>query len=190
MKRAAILAILGVASLILIAGWSFGKKEKEKPVQERFEAVMSPSISTSDRVFVAIREFSTDQELQALARTFAQGGEKALEKALGKVNKGQFRIGNEETMPILIITSTQEGDVRKLNLIGKAPTIPLQGLAGSLSTQHSGFPYTFIQLQVNDRGVGRGAMILYVNLGFNPQGRISIKPMDRQTVQLGNVHKP
>jgi hypothetical protein len=189
MKRRAILAILGVTCAVLVAGWSFGIKENEKSFQERFEAVMSPSLSANDRVSVAIREFSSDQELKELAQTFAKGGEGALQKALGKINKGRFRIGDEGTMPLLIITSEQAGPLRRLNLIGKAPSIPVQGFAGSISTQHQGFPYTFIQLEVDERGNGRGALILYVNLTFNSQGRMAIKPMDRQGVQLGNVHK-
>ena len=189
MKKPAILAILCVACLVLIAGWSFGKKKAEKPVQERFEATISPAISSNNRLSVAIQEFSADQEVQELARTFAAGGEGALGKTLGKIKKGHFRIGNEQTTPLVMVTSSSDGSRRRVSLIGKAPTVYGEGFGGSVSTGNRGFPYTYIQLEVDEQGNGEGMIILYVNLSFDPQGRISLKPMDRQTFRLVNVHK-
>ena len=187
MKRSLLLAVLSVTCWVLVAGWSFGKKEN--PVQERFEATMNPPLSSNNRLTVAIREFSSDQEVQEIAKTFAEGGEGALEKAFGKVKKGEFRIGNEASMPLMMVTSSAEGSVRRLSLLGKAPTIYVQGFGGSMSTGHRGYPYTFIQLEVDEKGNGSGMLILYVNLTFDPQGRMSLKPMERQTFRLVNVHK-
>lgn len=189
MKRPVILAILCVTLLILVAGWSFGKDKNDKPDQERFEAYMNPSITSNNRVSMTIWEFSSDQEMQALAQTFAQGGGKALEKALDEINKGRFRIGDERTMSLFIVTSSQEGETRKLNLIGKAPSIFVPGYGGSGTTEHRGFPYTFIQLQLDGRGHGTGVLVLYADLTFDAQGRISLKAMERRTFRLDNVRK-
>ncbi len=189
MKRPAILAILCVTCLVFDGGLSLGKKKAEEPVQERFEATISPAISSNNRLSVAIREFSTDQEVQGLAQTFAEGGEGALGKTLGKIKKGQFRIGNEQSMSLVMVTSSSEGPVRRLSLIGRAPTVFGEGFGGSVSTGNRGFPYTYIQLEVDDQGNGKGMLILYANLTFDPQGRTSLKPMDRQTFRLVNVHR-
>lgn len=188
MRRTLISTVLCTACLLLGVSVTFAKKKAEKPVQERFEATMSPAFSSDNSVTVAIEEFSTDEEVQDLAQAFARGGADSLEKALGKIKKGYFGMAGGQTMPLLIVQSSAEGGVRRLNILGQAPT--LFGGAGDVqvSIGHRGYPYTCIQLEVDEKGKGTGLLVPYANVVFNQQGRIVIKPMSRAATRLVNVH--
>jgi len=187
MRRQLISAVLCTTFLLLGVGATFAKKKAEKAVQERFEATISPAFSSDNSVSIAIQEFSTDEDVQGLAQAFARGGEDSLEKALGKVKKGYFRLGAGQTMPLLIVQSSSEGAVRRLNILGWAPTV--FGGAGDtqVSIGHRGYPYTCIQLEVDEKGNGTGLLVPFANVVFNQQGRMVIKPMSRAPSRLVNV---
>jgi hypothetical protein len=187
MGRQLISTVLCTSCLLLGVGAAFAKKKAEKPVRERFEATMSPALSSDNSVSIAIEEFSTDEEVQDLAQAFARGGEDSLEKALGKIKKGYFRTGAGQTMPLLIVQSSSEGAVRRLNILGRAPTV--FGGAGDtqVSIGHRSYPYTCIQLEVDEKGDGTGLLVPFANVVFNQQGRMVIKPMSRTPARLVNV---
>ncbi len=185
MKRRLITKALCTACVLFGLGGTFAKKQPEKPVQERFGATISPAFSSDNSVTVAIQEFSTDEEVQALSRSFAAGGQDAVEKALDKTKKGYFRIDDAQTMPLLIVQSWPEGAGRRLHLVGRAPTsFGMQ----NISIGHRGSPYTCIQLEVNWQGNGKGMLLPYANLEFNQQGEIVVKPMAHSGSRLVNVH--
>jgi hypothetical protein len=203
MKRLAFAGLLCVTFLVPGVDSSFGGKKPKKPIQERFEARIVPPGSGVDGLFqalsrnldqmfdsvdVAIQEFSSDQEAQDLAQTFHNGGDDALEKALNKIKKGHFRIGQGVTMPLELIISSTEGPVRKLSIVGKVPS-SFGSLSGSsFSLPHIPHTYTCIGLDVDEHGNGKGVLILLANVAFDQQGRTVIKPIPNETFQLTDVH--
>ena len=187
MNRLLISTILCFTSLPLYIATSFAKEKGQKGVQERFDASIIPPLSSNNSLSVAIQEFSSEEEVQDLARTFAQGGKDGLDKALAKIKKGYFIVAGGLSMPLLVITSSSDGTVRRLNLIGLAPTHFEGEFGGSVSVGHRGYPYTYIQLEIDEQGNGKGRMVLYASVTFDPQGRTMIKPMARGTHQLVNV---
>jgi hypothetical protein len=189
MGRHWISATVVIVCLAWAAGLTHAKKKEGKPVQERFEATVS---AQGRSIRISIREYSSDEEMQNFAQSFNTGGEGALRKALGKSKKGFFRLGDGPAMPLMIVQSQSAGSVRKLNMLGLAPTVFSGQFGGSVSIGHRGYDYTFIQLEVDEQGKGRGALVPYANIVFDPQGRIMIKPMgavDKRPAQLVNVHR-
>ena len=61
MKRLLIPTILCVTYLVFGVGETFAKKKPEKPIQEQFEATISP-LTGSRSMTIAIEEFSTNDE--------------------------------------------------------------------------------------------------------------------------------
>jgi hypothetical protein len=182
MRKRLISAVICILCLLGGPGKSLADKKAERAIQERFTAT---DANRGDSLTVAIQGFSTDEEMQSLAQIFAQQGEGALQKALGKVKKGFFVWGNEATAPLVIVQSQAEGSVRRLQIVGKAPTVTGEG---EILTAHPDYPYTFIQLEVDEKGNGKGMLIPFGKLLFNDQGRMVLKPMSQGAVQLVHVH--
>jgi hypothetical protein len=139
----------------------------------------SPSLT------VAIEEFSTDDEVQQLAQSYARGGEDSLLSAMGKSNKGYFRLGSSETKRLRIIEVHPTAAGRRLLLVGEAPkafmptareqadpTAPRMVMVGN-----GGYNYTAIQLDVDQQGNGKGLIYMNCKVGFNKQGQLAITPM-------------
>jgi hypothetical protein len=192
MKRSPILSTLCVGCLLFGVIPGQGKKKPEKPVLESFDATVTPSLGVFG-VNISIEEFSTEEEIQDLARTFSKGGEDAIENALGKVRKGYVRMQSGEALSIRLIRSRSAGGVRTLNIVSVAADRIVNESGGQTFIGHRGYPYTFIQLQIDERGMGKGTMVPFAKLTFDRQGGIEVKPMEvgsgsSALFRLINVH--
>ena len=172
MKRSPVLSMLCVGCLLFDVIPGQGKKKPEKPVLESFDATVTPSLGVG--VNISIEEFSTEEEIQDLARTFSKGGGDAIESALGKVRKGYVRMQSGEALSIRLIRSRSAGGVRTLDIVSVAADRIVNESGGQTLIGHRGYPYTFIQLQVDERGIGKGVMVPFAKLKFNPQGGIEV----------------
>jgi hypothetical protein len=188
MKRLFISTLLSVTSMVFVQDASFAKKKPEKRVQEQFEATISAPTSGVKTLTIVIEEFSTDDEVRELAQTFSNKGEAALVHALGKAKKGRYYV--YESMPIRAIISTSEGGGRKLDIVGDAPPEQASWFMGyDVAPYLEGYPWTFIQLSVDEQGNGKGLIIPYAKVVFNDKGRIVVKPRGLGKIpQLVNVH--
>jgi hypothetical protein len=187
MERYSIAPVLCTTFLALGLGGTFAKEKEQKPAQERFEATMNFPVGDDRSLSLAIEEFSSGAEVQSLRESFEQGGEEALWRTLHKMKKGSFTMGSGQTMPIRALQQISSGGSRRLNIIGEAPSL-LRGVNGSVSIGHRGYPYTWIQLAVDERGNGKGALIPFANIVFNKEGRMEVTGMKAATIQLVNVH--
>jgi len=145
-----------VELLLLGSGTADAKKKKpEAPVQESFGANIE-GMAGSPSLIVGIQEFSTDDEVQQLAQSYARGGEDSLVSALGKTNKGYFKLESSETKRLRIIQVHTTAAGRRLLLIGEAPrvftptareqadpTAPRMVMVGN-----GGYNYTAIKLEL------------------------------------------
>jgi hypothetical protein len=191
MKRLPILSMLCVGCLLPCAIPGSGRRKPEKPVVETFEATVTPPLGTV--LSISIEEFSTEEEIQDLAQAFAKGGEDGIESALGKVKKGYIRRESGEALPIRVIRSRSAGGVRTLNIVSVAADRIVNESGGQTFIGHRGYPYTFVQLQIDERGMGKGTMVPFAKLTFNRQGGIEVKPMEvgsgsSALFRLINVH--
>jgi hypothetical protein len=188
MKRRSIVTIMGVAMLITTATGAPAKHKPKKPVQESYEATLSPHIGWTDTVTVAIEQFSTSEEIQSLAQIDDTGGPDALARALRKAEKGYFKLAHLDTMPIVMAQSIPMGDVRRLSVVGLAPDSFFGLFAPNLVYSTARYPYTIIQLDLRTDGKGLGMILPYANLKFNKQGEMQIDPLSRGIIQLVFVH--
>jgi hypothetical protein len=189
MTRLAIATVICVGCLIFGAGDCSAKKKRERPVQEHFEATISPvpmSVS-GDRVAIAIEGFTSEQELQDLARTFLSGGKRTLRGAMGKMRKGYLDVpGGRDRMPIETLESNWSGAVRNLTIVAERG-LEYWGISYT-DRLDVDYPYTCVQLGVDEQGNGKGTIIRFAKVTFNAQGRMVIENWSRQPLRLINVH--
>jgi len=178
---------LGAGFLVFGLSGTFAKHKAEVPALERFEAGMSQPLGESTSLSVEVEAFSSDAEVEALRQSFGKGGEDALLSAFHRTTKGHFTMGSGTRMPIRALQSSSGGGVRRLNIIGEAPTV-FPGARGFVSMGHRGFPYTFIQLAVDDQGKGKGTLIPFAKVVFDKEGRLQVISMSVDNIQLVNVH--
>ena len=186
---------MGICLAFLVAGFNvvFGKKKPEKPALDQFEANISPPMGNFSTISIVLEEYSTPEEVHGLADIFAKGKQDALDNALGKMKKGFFRYGGAMGMPIMMVEQKTEPGFRRLTIAGKALDTVNTEFGGQTIIGHRGYPYTCIEIDVNDQGQGKGTLIPFANLVFNQAGRIVAKPMsslsgNSQAVQLLKVH--
>ncbi len=189
MKPLLVRAILCVTCLVLGRSFASAQQQTDKPVRERFEATISLLLAGWDTVSVTIEDFSTDEEMQELAQTFAHGGRDALEDALHKIRKGFLRMGGGGmvTTPIMMALSAPADDGgRRLQIVALQPShfSPLEGSQISASTR---YPYCVVNLNVDEHGNGKGTMLTMVDLVFKQQGHMGVKRFGHPSFQLLNV---
>ena len=213
MKKSPMILLTGIAFPLAVAVVSLAAKEHGKPILETYSAKVVPAaqkgkgvsggvpdqnyrlsgVQMYDIVEARIQEFSTDQEVADLAQAFREGGDKALEKAFKKSKKGYFKIGQSFETDILYVTlnkaapdaSGSEGPVRILGIVGKVPdTLSIDTQTGLNAPRYT---YTYIELRVNEQGQGTGLLVVSAFVNFDEQSRPIIKPLYKQTFQLGYV---
>jgi hypothetical protein len=162
-----------------------GKKKPAKRVLERF-VVTSGSVFAAGNLDISIEEFSTDSEMQNLQKVFETGGERALESALGKSEKGFFKTEDGFITPLLFIRSSPEGTGRILQMVGRATSYYKNApiIRGTWVQEYS---YSFIQLEVDGKGNGKGRLIPRGSLGFSKEGHVIVQPSASGYVPLTNV---
>jgi len=191
MKCILISTLLFVTCLVLTMDAGFAKKKPGKHVQEEYVANLGPPLLGASTVSFGIEEVTTDEEMQGLAQTFAQRGAEGIETALRKGRKGYFQLGNYESSDIVLAMVTSTDGVRRLGIVGIAPNRFLA--AGPAQNQTSfgfvEFPWTFIQVEVDEKGNGKGSIIPLAKVVFNEQGKMVVKPLVPSNIpRLVNVH--
>jgi hypothetical protein len=86
-----------------------------------------------------------------------------------------------------------ESGVRRLGIVGAASDRVRAEYGGQVIIGHRGYPFTFIEIQVDEQGNGKGTMIPFTKLVFNKQGMMNVESMGVVTGSAGkanlvNVH--
>lgn len=183
-KRFSTFVLVAAACFAFAVAPVAAKKKPTRPVIEKFEATgTGGGVLTFD-----IEEFSTDEELQALREAYAKGGEDAVDDASHKMEKGLVWIENE-AYPIRVIRTESRSDVRTFNIVALAADRIVGETGGQTFIGHRGYPFSFVQLQVDPQGSGRGEEIPFAAVVFDKQGRINVKPMGAgAAIALSKVH--
>lgn len=198
MKRLAAL-VVGLSLLISVLP-GVAKKKPRKPVIESFEATLPGHAVLG----LEVEEFSTDQDVQELAEAYAKGGKEAVEHSLERSEKGRYRYqlfqmtSNPNTAhPIRFIQSATHGGIRSVFIIADADDSTFvvdpyrAGPAYMARISHHGYPFSVIELRIDEQGKGTGRQVPFVAIVFNKQGVIDVDPMFGPVngmVHLANVH--
>jgi hypothetical protein len=174
-----------VASFALGVPAISAKQKSKKPPPTVYQSTFRcPQMTSAGPLEIAIDEVSTDEETQGFAQIYATGGERALDKAMDRLHKGYVDMGPVR-MPIMFARSKSDGLNRRIDILAR---FPLATPLSNIFTETSGYTYVHIQLEVDERGIGRGSLTPKTRIAFNPQGQMTLASHAPEPCALAMVH--
>lgn len=184
------LAILGGAALAIAQ-----PKAKEKAV-EVFNALVvntekageSSGAGRTEVVHVIIERWSTEEERQTLIKAYDQKGPDGLVTALNKLPPlGTLRTSSSIGWDLHYAIQTPTADGGRRIVIGTDRRIDYWDVSRDKKTA---YPFTLIELNVDQDGKGDGRMSLASKISRSPDGKgLAIEHYDKDPVHLQDVHK-
>ena len=185
MKKLLFPLVFCVASFALGVPGISAKQKSKKPPPTVYQATLRcPQMTSAWPLEIAIDEVSTDEETQGFAQIYATGGERALDKAMDRLHKGYADMGSYR-MPIMFVRSKSDEPKRWIDILAK---FPLMTPLSDMFTETSGYTYVHIQLEVDERGIGRGSLTPKTRIAFNPQGQMTLAAHAPEPCPLTMVH--
>ena len=180
MKRAALMAGLAAAALVLTAPAQTDKVEKQQ-----FKArVLKTGFANNVTVKIEVSAFSSPEEIAALNAALKEGGERAFRKAFVKTVKGRLMFYGIEQPSIkfhaAFETATEKG--RTLTFFAENRAV----LSGPGETV-LGLLFLVVALDIDAAGNGEGRLTENAYIKFTPDGRLELDSYRTSPAQLIQV---
>jgi hypothetical protein len=188
-KRIIGLMTLGILTLVVSA---LPAAEEEQNAKEHYAATIAavggPAGGSTASIDIWIDKFSTDEEALSLAALLAEKGRDALRLAMEKLDAGRISIDHRNIVPIAVARSLANGKDRIIRLIIARNILFLERYR---LTRSQDYPFTIIELQVDEKGQGQGAAILSAQIRFDDKNKqFVVKSLGQGTnLKLVNVRK-
>ena len=165
-------------------------KKKDKKKAESYSATaMGVAGSVGGRSLglrIQIKEYSTDEEIRELAEILIEGGTDALRRKMEKIDKGSigpdFRVGTD----IAAVRARPMENGTRIIIVTARP-MPFFELRNS--GRSTDYPFGWVDIQLDEKGRGQGAVIVAAKLKFNKEGVLEVESYGIQPIQLMNVRK-
>lgn len=189
MKRtigAIVISILVIAAFILPAAAEEG--ETQEQYAATIMAVGGVASGSTAPIDIWIDKFSTNEEAVALATLLAEKGHDALRIAMEKLDAGRISVDHEGIIPIAVARSLTGENGRVIRLFIARNIMFLEHFRLSRSRD---YPFTIIELQVDEKGQGQGAAIAAAKIRFDANAKQFVVESLGQgnTLQLVNVRR-
>ena len=112
--------------------------------------------SNADFFTMTVDSFTPDSEVEQLLSALKSGGQDGLKRALGDRKRGTVQIGNRLSRDIQAVWVTQTDEGRKIYALSERWLGFAEVRRGARSVD---YPFTFIELYVEDDGKGEGSLI-------------------------------
>jgi hypothetical protein len=178
------LAVSGCILILPYLGLASGAGSpppREKVTREYFHATVGGQVHGTD-VTIVIEGYTTQEDAQLLAEASRSSDRGALEKALSKMNKGRFRYGVGSGNPLRIVQSVPTGKGRKITLVADRDREWFEA-PGSLY-RIADYPYTFAELNLDEKGKGSGILMPFSRVRFDDNGLLKIDNYSVEPVRL------
>ena len=181
MKRSLFLSLACVVSFTVGVPGASGKQKSGKPAPVLYHATLySPFLNSPWPLEIVVEEVSSDEELKELAQAYATGGERALTKAMDKLHKGYCDLGPNR-MVASIVQSKPDGANRRVDVLAKFPS---QSRIMQYFAELPDYPYIYIQIKLDEHGIGKGTLTPKTRVTFNPQGQVTLGTRASEPFQL------
>lgn len=179
-RRTAHIALVFATVVLLVPG-AFAEKEK-KPKPDQFSGVwlnMSAGPRGSIPIDIRINRYTTDEEMQKFAAILVEGGGEQLRRALEKEDVGQLSPSRRVGTPIAVARKLVNGN-KTIIRIATARNLPF------LELRYSGrsvdYPFTIVELQLDENGKGAGTGIGAAKVRFDKkQNKYEIESLEHGT---------
>ena len=164
-KRIIGLMTLGVLTLAVSA---LPAAEEEQNAKEHYAATIaavggSAGGSTAS-IDIWIDKFSTDEEALSLAALLAEKGRDALRLAMEKLDAGRISIDHRNIVPIAVARSLAGNNGRTIRIFIARNIAFLEHFK---ITRSRDYPFSIIEMQVNEKGEGQGVAIAAAKIRFD-----------------------
>jgi hypothetical protein len=119
-------------------------------------------------VDIWIDKFSTDEEAVELAVMLAEKGQDALRLAMEKLDVGRMSIDNEGVIPIAVARSLSGSGKRIVRLYIARNIYFLEHFE---MTRTRDYPFSIIEMHVDEKGNGEGMAVAAAKLRFDDQAK-------------------
>ncbi|HWM93894.1 MAG TPA: hypothetical protein VN493_24260 [Thermoanaerobaculia bacterium] len=116
----------------------------------------TPGRATTLPVSIYIYDYSTAEEVTRLNEILTTKGREALREELWDLEKGWLRIGDSLGYPIAVARSETTDGKRHIVLLADRPIQFLESWNNSRSLD---YPFSFVDVQINQDGTGEGQLI-------------------------------
>jgi hypothetical protein len=169
--------IVRAAAVAVVAVALAGAAQAREVYQGR---LLNESGGQSRRISIIVDSFTSPEESTRLQELLRDDGERALEKAIGKLAVGTIQIGDVRSYPIATATvfENRELNTRRLLLLISRPISFGEFANGGHSLD---YPYTFVELAMNGPGIddrGNGEMLGVAKIEAVKDGRFEIENLE------------
>jgi hypothetical protein len=151
--------------VVLLLTASFGQ---EKPKPEQYAATWAVTGGTAGGktmpIDIRINRFNTDEDVMKFAELLKEGGPDALRRALEKEDVGQISPTGRVGTPIAVARKLKSGNKTIVRVV-TARNLSFVELR--YSGRSVDYPFTVIQLELDEKGKGSGTAIAAAKIRFN-----------------------
>ena len=189
MKRIIGLMTLGILTLAVSA---LPAAEEEQNAKEHYAATIAavggPAGGSTASIDIWIDKFSPNEEALSLAALLAEKGPNALRLAMEKLDAGRISIDNRSIVPIAVARSLAGNNGRTIRIFIARNIAFLEHFN---MTRSRDYPFSIIEMQVNEKGEGQGVAIAAAKIQFNDKDKqFVVESLGQGTnLKLMNVRK-
>ncbi len=167
------------------------EEEKEKKETITYTATIVGTRGSvgarSHPVTIYIQNYTSDEQVQDYLEMIAEKNPGLLRSTLEKVS-GLGRIGMTGFLGTELAV-IREHDTDQGKLINLVTARNMSFVELYISGRTTDYPYSFLQLLVDEEGKGQGTVILAARFSFDKEGNLEIESYGLQPFQLWNVER-
>ncbi|MEJ2109437.1 MAG: hypothetical protein P8Z37_05895 [Acidobacteriota bacterium] len=144
--------------------------------------------SATAPIDIYIEKFSTDEEAVSLALLLAEKGQDALSREMEKLDAGRVSIASRSMGPIAVARSIEGNGGRTIRVFMARNIAFLEHFH---LTRSRDYPFSIIEMQVNEKGEWQGVAIAAAKIKFNDKEKqFVVESMGQSSnLRLMNVRK-
>ena len=182
--------LLSVLLGMMVSGYLLAAtSQKEEGTPERFKAVnvqaKTAKANPATQLDILVEKYTTDNERQGYAKLLKEQGPDALRRTLEKVNVGQISVPGAVGVPIAVARIRETDGGRRIRLVTTRSMSFLQVRRGDSSD----YPYTVMDLYLDENAKGKGSVLTAVKIFFDDQGQLQAQAVGGDPLELINVEK-
>jgi hypothetical protein len=164
-KQLGRIALAALAVVLLCASAPFGQEKMQPEHYAATWAVVGGAAGGSSvSLDIRINKFDTDEDVMKFAALLKEKGQDALRRALEQEDVGQISPTGRVGTPIAIARKLKSGNKTIVRVI-TARNLPFLELR--YDGRSTDYPFTIIQLDLNEQGKGTGTGIAAASIRFN-----------------------
>jgi hypothetical protein len=164
--------------------------ETEKAKPERYKAVTvqakTARLNPATQLDILVERYTSDGERMEYFKVLKEKGPEALLRTLSKVNVGRISAPGQVGVAVAVARIRETESGKRVRLVATRPVSFLQARRGDISDK---YPYTIMDLYLNENSKGQGSVVSAIKVYFDDDGQLQIQGLGGDPLDLINVEK-